>query len=172
VDEWDEGPSIQPGSIPLALITAAAAGPDRNCISALAAVGCLAFAVIPTAQVNKFKMNNPTWKDMHPSAWGKALNVDYVLDIHLDKLRLYQPGSLNALYEGHGEVSVFMYDVAEGVAEPKYYVHDFHHPKTGVRDATAIPLGAFKKEYLERLAVELAQYHVDHKISSGIAEGR
>src|SRR4029079_10427840 len=40
--------------------------------------------VIPTAQVNKFKMNNPTWKDMHPSAWGKALNVDYVLDIHLD----------------------------------------------------------------------------------------
>jgi hypothetical protein len=128
--------------------------------------------VIPTAQVNKFKMNNPTWKDMHPSAWGKALNVDYVLDIHLDKLRLYQPGSLNALYEGHGEVSVFMYDVAEGVAEPKYYVHDFHHPKTGVRDATAIPLGAFKKEYLERLAVELAQYHVDHKISSGIAEGR
>ena len=87
-------------------------------------------------------------------------------------MSLYQPGSRNQLYEGRAEVSVFMYDVAEGVAEPKYYVHDFHHPKTGVRDATAIPLGAFKKEYLERLAVELAQYHVDHKISSGIAEGR
>jgi hypothetical protein len=128
--------------------------------------------VIPTAQVNKFKMNNPTWKDMHASAWGKALGVDYVLEIHLDKLRLYQPGSLNQLYEGRGEVSVFMYDVEDGVAEPKYYVHNYLYPKTGVRDATSIPLGAFKKEFLERLAVELAQYHIDHKTSSGIAEGR
>ena len=69
--------------------------------------------VIPTSKVNQFKFKNPTWKDMHASAWGKALGVDYVLEIHLDKLSLYQPGSRNQLYEGRAEVSVFMYDVAE-----------------------------------------------------------
>ena len=78
---------------------------------------------------------------MHASAWGKALGVDYVLEIHLDKMRLYQPGSLNQLYEGRGEVSVFMYDVDEGVAEPKSYTYAFSYPKTGCRDATSIPLG-------------------------------
>ena len=129
-------------------------------------------AVIPTAKVNQFKFKNPTWKNMHPSAWGKALGVDYVLEVNLDKMRLYQPGSLNQLYEGRGEVSVFMYDVDEGVAEPKSYTYAFLHPKTGVLDATSIPLGTFKKEFLERLAIELAQQHIDYKQSSGIAEGR
>ena len=128
--------------------------------------------VIPSSKVNQFKFKNPTWKDMHASAWGKALGVDYVLEIHLDKLSLYQPGSRNQLFEGRAEVSVFMYDVAEGVAEPKSYTHPFSFPKTGFRDATAIPLGTFKKDFLERLALELAEQHIDHKTRSGIAEGR
>jgi hypothetical protein len=128
--------------------------------------------VIPSSKVNQFKFKNPTWKDMHASAWGKALGVDYVLEIHLDKLSLYQPGSRNQLYEGRAEVSVFMYDVAEGVAEPKSYTHPFSFPKTGFRDATSIPLGTFKKDFLERLALELAEQHIDHKTRSGIAEGR
>ena len=81
--------------------------------------------------------------------------ADYVLEIHLDKLRLYQPGSLNQLYEGRGEVSVFMYDVEDGVTEPRSYVHNYLYPKTGVRPADALPVGAFRKEFLERLAVEL-----------------
>jgi hypothetical protein len=128
--------------------------------------------VIPPALVNKFKMNNPTWKDMHASAWGKRLGADFVLEIHLDKMRLYQPGSVNQLYEGRAEVSVFMYDVKEGAAEPKYYTHPYSFPKTGFWDATSIPLGKFKKEFLERLAVEIAQYHIDYKADSGIAEKR
>ena len=65
-----------------------------------------------------------------------------------------------------------MYDVAEGVAEPKSYTHPFSFPKTGFRDATSIPLGTFKKDFLERLALELAEQHIDHKTRSGIAEGR
>ena len=51
--------------------------------------------VLPPPEVNKFKMKNPNWKVMHPSAWGKQLGADFVLDIHLDKMSLYQPGSQN-----------------------------------------------------------------------------
>lgn len=128
--------------------------------------------VIPASKVNEFKFKNTKWKDMHASAWGKALGVDYVLEVHLDKMRLFQPGSKDQLFEGRAEVSVFMYTVEDGVAEPQYYVYPYSYPKTGFRDATSIPLGTFKKEFLERLAVELAQQHIDHRSSSGIAEGR
>lgn len=128
--------------------------------------------VIPPAEVNKFKFKNPTWKNMHASAWGKALGADFVLEVHLDKMRLYQPESRDQLYEGRAEVSVFMYDVKKGVAEPNNYIHPYCFPKTGFRDATTIPLGTFKKAFLERLAVEIAQYHIDHRPDSGIAEGR
>lgn len=129
-------------------------------------------AVIPPTAVNKFKFQNPTWKNMHASAWGKALGADFVLEVHLDKMRLYQPESRDQLYEGRAEVSVFMYEVKDGVAEPRYYIHPYCFPKTGFRDATTIPLGTFKKSFLERLAVEIAQYHVDHRPDSGIAESR
>jgi hypothetical protein len=33
-------------------------------------------------------------------------------------------------------------------------------------------VGAFRKAFLERLAVEIAQYHLDYRADSGIAESR
>lgn len=128
--------------------------------------------VIPSSKVNEFKFKNQSWRQMHGSAWGKALGVDYVLEIHLDKMRLYQPGSKDQLFEGRAEVSWQLYDVEAGAVEPKYDVYPFSYPKTGFRDATSIPVGTFRKEFLERLAMELAQQFIDHRPSSGIAEGR
>jgi hypothetical protein len=126
--------------------------------------------VLDPAEVNKFKMRNPTWKSMNPSEWGKKLGVDFVLDIHLDKMSLYQPGSLNQLYEGRAEVTVDTYDVEAGPGEPKYnYVLPFSYPHTGILDATTIPQNRFKQDYLEHLASEIAMKHVEHKQGSGIA---
>ncbi|MCS7021940.1 MAG: hypothetical protein NZU63_08950 [Gemmataceae bacterium] len=128
--------------------------------------------VVPPAKVNEFKRKNPNWKNgMSPIAWGKALGADYVLDIHLMKMSLFQPGSQNQLYEGRAEVHVFLYDVNAGGA-PEHYVHPFAFPKTGFRDASSIPVGTFRKAFLERLAVEIAQYHLDYRADSGIAETR
>jgi hypothetical protein len=127
--------------------------------------------VVPSKDVNAFKMRNATWATWHPSKWGKQLGADYVLDIHLDKMRLYQPGMLDQLYEGRAEVSVDTYDVDAGLGEPKYnYVYPFAFPKTGYRDASAVPVGTFRKQFIETLALELCRQHVDHNASSGIAE--
>lgn len=126
--------------------------------------------VVALADVQKFKQKNPNWKHMHPSAWGKALDADFVLDIHLDKMSLYQPGSSNTLYEGRAEVSVDMYEVDAGNERKDGYILPFSYPETGFRDATSIPLGTFKRAYLDNLAVKIAQKHMDYKPSSGIAE--
>jgi hypothetical protein len=127
--------------------------------------------VIEPSLVNKFKMNNPNWKLMHASEWGKKLNVDFVLDIHLEKMSLYQPGSLNMYYEGQADVTVDVYDVDAGPGEPKYnYVHPFKYPHTSVLPTDSIPQNRFKQDYLEHLAAELAMKHVSHKVDSGIAE--
>ena len=128
--------------------------------------------ILPAAQVNKFKMQNPAWKNLHPTKWGRELGADFVLDVHIDVMRLYQPGSLDQLYEGRAEVSVDTYDVDSSNGEPKFnYVYPFAYPKTGVRDASSMPLRTFKQHFIENLAVEIARKHIDHKPSSGIAEG-
>jgi hypothetical protein len=129
--------------------------------------------VLDPALVNKFKMNNPNWKLMHASEWGKKLNVDFVLDIHLEKMSLYQPGSLNMYYEGQADVTVDVYDVDAGPGEPKYnYVHPFKYPHTSVLPTDSIPQNRFKQDYLEHLAAELSMKHVEHKQGSGIAEDK
>ena len=65
------------------------------------------------------------------------------------------------------------YDVDAGPGEPKFsYVYPFAFPKTGYRDASAVPEGTFKNQFIETLAVELCRKHVDHKASSGIADGQ
>jgi len=127
--------------------------------------------VLDPTLVNKFKKKNPTWNRMHPSQWGVELGVDYVLDIHLNKMSLYQPGSSNQIYEGQAEVAVDVYDVGVGIAEPKYhYIDSFKYPQTGVLNATSIPVIRFKFDLLDHLAAELALKHVEHKVDSGIAE--
>ena len=133
--------------------------------------------VLTTAQVNKFKMKNPNWRLMHATERGKQLGADFVLDIHLDKMNLYQPGSQNSFYEGRADVTVEMYDVddgaGDGAGEPKNsYSQGFAFPKTGFRDASTKPVSAFRREFLENLAVEICHRHVEYKPSSGIADGR
>lgn len=128
-------------------------------------------AVVPPKEVNRYKMRNPQWALTPAPTRGKELRADYVLDVTLKNMTLFQPGSLKQLYEGRAEVVVEFWDVREG-GEPEHYIHPFAYPKDTVLDATSIPVGTFKKAFLERLAVEVAQYHIDYKPDSGIAEGR
>jgi hypothetical protein len=126
-------------------------------------------AVIEPSKVNTFKVKNPNWNKMHGSERGRMLEVDFVLDIHVDKMSLYQPGT--EFYDGRADVTVDVYDVDAGPTQSLYhYVIPFKYPRSHVLDATTIPVNRFKKDFLERLAIEICNKHVEHKVSSGIAE--
>jgi hypothetical protein len=137
----------------------------------IAKAGKKKLVVLDPSLVNTFKMKNQTWKQMHPSEWGKKLGADFVLDIQLDRMSLYQPGSLNKLYEGQADVTVDVYDVDTGPGEAKYeYILPYKYPR-GLRaiDAESTPPNRFKMEFLEHLATEICNKHVEHKLSTGIA---
>jgi hypothetical protein len=128
--------------------------------------------VIEPSVVNQFKIKNPNWKrGMHPSEWGRKLYADFVVDIQLEKMSLYQAGSLNAIYEGQADVTVDVYDVDAGPTEPKYnYVLPFKYPHTGYFDASTIPVNRFKQDYLEHLATEISMRHIKHKEGNEIGD--
>lgn len=130
-------------------------------------------SVVPPKDVNKYKMRNPGWKTVDPSQRGKELGADFVLDIYLDNMTLFQPGSQRNFYEGRADVTIDVYDVDAGPGEPKYpLILGFTYPKGLFRDASSMPTSAFRKLFIENLAVEIARKHTEHKPSSGIAEGR
>lgn len=131
--------------------------------------------VISSTQVDKFKMANPRWKDMSAGEIGQKLGADFVLDIYLDKMRLYQPNSANSIYEGRADVTVAIHEVKpEGGELKNEYALTCAYPRAGVsiRDASSVSESEFKKLFLDNLATEIARMHVDCKPSTGIADGR
>ena len=132
------------------------------------------FTVIPQADVSKNKIGNTTWTSQPPSEIGKKLGADYVIDITLSNIGVYQQGSAREIYEGRAEVYVDVYDVALGAkAEPKdKYVHQFLCPKTGMIAASNLPISRFKQMFVEQLAHEIIEFHLEHKPSDGIAAER
>lgn len=126
------------------------------------------------SEVEAFKRANPAWKSMHPTAWGKKLGADYVMEVSLGGMQIYQPRSNNQIYEGRADVTVDVYDVEKPREAPLHnYVHAYTFPKGMVRSVDAIPnVSQFKQLYLDTLAVELLLKHVEHKPSTDIAADR
>ena len=127
---------------------------------------------IATSQFDKFKSHNLNWKTMHPTAIGKKLGADVVMDIHLANMSLYQPGSGNNVYEGTAEVTVDVYDVSVGEAEPMWhYIYPHRYPKTGMISAIEADQSPsrFRMQFLNKLAIDLIREHIDHKVAVGIA---
>ncbi|QJW97963.1 hypothetical protein [Frigoriglobus tundricola] len=133
----------------------------------------LKMRVISPTQVDKFKMANPQWKAMSAGDIGQKLGADFALDIYLDKMRLYQPGSLNQIYEGRAEVSVSIFKIgADGSEFKDKYQLPFAYPRTGIRDTTSTQETEFRKLFLDNLTAEIIRQHVDSAPSSGIADGQ
>ncbi|HEY1186264.1 MAG TPA: hypothetical protein VGE74_01345, partial [Gemmata sp.] len=114
--------------------------------------------VLTQTQVDKFKMANPNWKQMGAGEIGEKLGADFVLEIWLDKMRLYQPRSENSIYEGRAEVFVSIYEIkAEGGELKAKYPLSFAYPKT-IRSVESYPSeSAFKALFVENLATEIAK---------------
>lgn len=127
--------------------------------------------IVSPAQVDKFKAANSNWRKMTAGEVGHKLGADFVLEIELSRLRLYQPDTgMERIYEGRAEVTVNIYEIdADGGKFKDSYPISFAHPRDRmIRSASMMSESEFKKQYIENLAVEIAHRHVDHKASNAI----
>lgn len=128
------------------------------------------YAVVPPAKLDEFKIYNPNWKTLHPAEIGKKLGADYVIDVTVSHVGIYQPGSGREVYEGRAEVTGDVYDVAAGPGEPLHrYAVQHLYPKTGMIATSNLPLSRFKQRFLETLAQDVIQKHIDYKPADFIA---
>ena len=121
--------------------------------------------IIRPEDVDKFKMQNPTWKIMHPCRVAQQLNADYLIDISITGIGLYQPNSANSLYEGWATADVSVYEAGTEAFRWQY----FHKSTQSQTPADAMPPGQYKAKLVSRLAYELASRHMKHTEDSRIA---
>ena len=127
------------------------------------------YTVIAPHQLETFKMQNPNWRSMRAGVIGKKLGADYVIEVTVSGLQMYQPGTQNNIYEGRASAAVDVTDTSAPTGDTKYrYVHSFSYPGFP-RAADTMPAAQFKLEFVSKLAQEIVFRHVDHKASEGIA---
>jgi hypothetical protein len=117
--------------------------------------------------VQKFKDEHPNWQSMGLVDLGKQFKADKVIDLELNKLGIYEPGSRATLFRGHAEVSISVVDVHKPGDEPvfrKEYSTDFPRSQ-GPQPVTDTNLQKFRSEFLSRVATDLTWFFTAHAVS-------
>jgi len=77
--------------------------------------------IVPVHKVEKFKNDHPGWKSMSVAEIGRYFEADYVLDIEILNLSLYEPGSHKTLYKGYCKLDVSALDLSKTQDGPAWH---------------------------------------------------
>jgi hypothetical protein len=122
--------------------------------------------VVPANKVEKFKNEHPNWKRTRPEEIGRHFGADYVIDLEINELSLYEAGSGNQLFRGKCDVSVVVVQVNR--PEEPYYQDTYRglYPKTrGPIAAEDSSLPQFRQAFLNQAAKELSWWFTAHPTS-------
>jgi len=112
--------------------------------------------VATSTKVQKFKDDHPNWRSLSLEELGKLLEADYVIDLEIDQLSLYEPGSQNTLFLGKAAISVTVADVhkaEEGPAFQQQYRREY--PRSGSLPVTDTNPQKFRRDFLTHVACDL-----------------
>jgi hypothetical protein len=114
--------------------------------------------IIPTAQVETFKDKTPDWQLDLPAV-GRRFQADFIVNLDLDKLSLYEAKSLNEFFRGHAEVSVTVLDM-DKLEDGPVWRHEYSYtfPTHGPRPVMDNPNPVqFRSEFLTYMVKELGR---------------
>jgi len=123
--------------------------------------------VVSRSQVDKYKDEHPNWHALSAAEIGRYFNADYVIDLEINALSLYERGSSNQLYRGHADITISCWDVNASGEDPKYTEpYTAEYPRT--RGPIAVSDGnaqQFRQAFLNQVAKELSWRFSAHPTS-------
>jgi hypothetical protein len=120
--------------------------------------------IVPFHKVEKFKTDNPKWGSMRADEIGRKFDADYVIDVEIESLTLYRPGSRKTLFEGSAKLHVSVLDVHKPDDGPAWR-QPLSIPYPSSRGP--IPVGddspdSFRELFVRRIATELTWKFTGH----------
>jgi hypothetical protein len=122
--------------------------------------------IVSNSKLQRFKDEHPNWKSLSPGEIGKYFDADYVIDLEIDALTLYEQGSNNQLFRGRAEISVSVVEVAKRDEEPifrKCYSCEYPRTRGPVPVSDSNPQ-KFRLEFLTRVATDLSWLFTAHTV--------
>lgn len=115
--------------------------------------------VIEQAKLDKFLASNPNWKVLPPGEISKQLGADYLLDMSVDSISLFQSQYGREAYSGKAQIKVVVYDSDSPSTVKNEYVHTAAAPAKDVNGGSP---AQYRQWFVERIGIELAFKHVSH----------
>ena len=116
--------------------------------------------VVEASKVERLKHTpGRDWRTANPAALGKELGVDYVLDLTLNSMTMYQPEYGREFYQGRASLQVVVYDTEKPDAPIQDYVHNSMSPE---KSTAAVTPAFYRKHFIDQVATEIAHRHIPH----------
>jgi hypothetical protein len=122
--------------------------------------------VISSAKVQRYKDEHPNWQAMGADEIGKYFHADYVIELEVTALGLFQPRTYNQVMRGNAEISVRVHDMRKPGEEPKYtneYSCEF--PKSHEVPISDMSPAKFRLMFLTKVASELSWFFTAHPVA-------
>jgi hypothetical protein len=115
--------------------------------------------VIDQSKVDKIKSGATDWRARNMADVAKQLGADYLIDLSVITISMFQPEYGREFYQGRANVQVTVYDAAKADGAYRDYTHNSMLPTKGTEGVTA---AAYRKMFVGRLATEIAWRHIPH----------
>jgi hypothetical protein len=115
--------------------------------------------VVELRDVEKYTNAHPDWQVNSPGLLGKPLGADYVVDMRVNRISMYDPSFGREAYVGQATVTVAVYDAADPDRPMYEYVHPSHQP---AKDTSSSSI-QYRQWFVDRLATELCRRHTPHQ---------
>jgi hypothetical protein len=97
---------------------------------------------------------------------GKKLQADFVVNLEINSISLYEKGSSNTLFRGKTEIDITCFDVSkprnEGAVFQKLYVREYPGAR-GPIDAGSSSVLNFRTQFMHIMAEEIAHYFLPYQ---------
>jgi hypothetical protein len=120
--------------------------------------------VLKMPKIDEYKSQNPNWRSAHPVEMGKAVaeGTDYVIDVEIQELDLFKPGTRGQWLQGRATVSVSAYDLTKAVRDPAYKLDmPFESPGGEIERESAYQLSVFRMNFVQFIARGIAAKFTD-----------
>jgi hypothetical protein len=121
--------------------------------------------IVATARVEKYKDEHPNWQSLSSTEIGKHFKADYVIELEVGSLSIYEKGSSNTLYQGRAGISIKVIDL--NASDDTRVKFEEEYRCEFPRGGRPIPAGdndiaQFKRRFINVAARELSWNFVAH----------
>jgi hypothetical protein len=115
--------------------------------------------IVSLNEVEKFKQRHDDWKSMDASQICKHFNADYMIDMEMASLSLYEPSSIPRQYRGRVKIQIHIMDADKDASElfaPYTYEYEYPGSEQSI-PADEMGQDKFRQMFFQKIATGLTR---------------